>query len=57
MNSYTVKEKMPDHSWLTTKGTFEVTNEALGNRISRLLEADGCEVSKQDNSADTPEGT
>ncbi len=53
MQVYTVKDKMPDHSWLTTVGTFEATNEALGNRISRLLEADGCQVTKQDTKAES----
>lgn len=45
---YVVKQKMPDHSWYSTAGTYEATNEALGNRIARLLEEDGAEVTKQD---------
>ncbi len=49
---YTVKQKMPDHSWWTPAGTFEATTDALANRITRLLEADGCEVTKQDTKAD-----
>lgn len=57
MIQYVVQQKMPDHSWWTPVGTFETTTEALGNRITRLLEADGCEVTKQDTSRDEQDGT
>jgi hypothetical protein len=49
---YAVKEKMYGHEWLSTAGTYTVTNEALGNRIQRLLEEDGCQVKKEDTAKD-----
>lgn len=53
MTTYIVKSKMPDHSWFSSAGTFEASNEALGNVIQRVLEAEGYQVTKQDTKAET----